>query len=255
MIYIATHKKVELPKLQGMTLIQVGAEGKERFASVSDADGDNISSKNPFFCELTAVYWIWKNSAEDYKGLAHYRRFFGKSNLSSSFSDVYEEDDLKMMLVQKDADIVLPYVEYLLHDAQTEICNECCRPEVFGRLRDIVESLTPDYIGDFDAVFKSNKITLFNMMYCRRELFDDYCAWLFPILFELEKSVDMTGYTPYQKRLYGFLSERLLNVWVRHRNLKCVHTPVVQTEVPLKQKFTYIRRRITNRFRFWLRNR
>lgn len=250
MLYIATHKKVSLPAMPGAEIIQVGAALHEPLPYTSDATGDNISAKNPNYCELTAAYWIWKNSQEEFKGLAHYRRFFGRSNLSSSLSSAYTEAELREML--KDHDIVLPFVEYFLQDIESEIQIQCCRKEVLDKLRKTVRSLTPDYAETYDKVFSSNHLTLFNMMYCRRELFDSYCEWLFTILFELEKSVDMTGYSPYEQRLYGFLSERLLNVWVEKNNLRVVHTAVTHTEMPMTEKLQILRRRFTNRQRFWL---
>ena len=91
------------------------------------------------------------------------------------------------------------------------------------------------------------------MMFCKKELFDDYCEWLFSILFELEKHVDLELLNDYQKRLYGFLSERLLNVWVRHNKLVIENLPVINIEMSLDKKVKLLRRRFTNRIRWQLR--
>lgn len=77
---------------------------------------------------------------------------------------------------------------------------------------------------------EGNTLYLFNMMILNKHTFDNYCAWLFDILFELEKKVSLEGYSDYQKRIYGFLSERLLNVWILHNNLKCCPIGVINIE-------------------------
>ena len=82
-IYIAAHKKFNVPNNDIYIPLQVGAEGKPNLGYTLDCSGDNISLKNPYFCELTGLYWIWKNSNADYVGLVHYRRFFYKSALSN----------------------------------------------------------------------------------------------------------------------------------------------------------------------------
>lgn len=114
----------------------------------------------------------------------------------------------------KSVDIVLPYVEYFKQNAKEEILLHCCTEEIFDKLRQIIETKYPDYIETYDRYFNENKASLFNMLFCKREIFDAYCEWLFSILFVLEKQVDLAKLNTYQQRLYGFLSERLLNVWV-----------------------------------------
>ena len=77
-ILVASHKKAEMPE-DGIYLpVHVGRalHPDREFGYQSDAEGDNISIKNPYYCELTALYWAWKNLKADYVGLAHYRRHF-----------------------------------------------------------------------------------------------------------------------------------------------------------------------------------
>ncbi len=248
MIYIAAHKAFPVPELEGYIPLQVGACGKESLGFLRDDEGDQISAKNPNFCELTGVYWIWKNTQDEYKGLVHYRRYFGKSNVSGSPKKIYPYEELTALL--SGADVVLPYREYLLQDAKEELLISCCTEPVFDRLRACVERLYPDDLEAFDAFFAQNELTLFNMMFCRGELFDAYCSWLFDILFELEKEVDLSTLNDYQQRLYGFLAERLLNVWIRSRHLRTVHVKVVNTEMSMGEKLQLLRRRRTNRMRY-----
>ena len=246
MIYIAAHKKFDVPRLENYVPLQVGAEGKESLGYLQDNTGDNISIKNQNFCELTGLYWIWKNTTDKYKGLVHYRRYFGKSNLSSKMMNVYTYDEMLGFL--KGADIVLPYIEYFKQNAKEELLVECCTPEIFDKLRRIVANMHPEYITAFDQYFAQNKSVLFNMMFCRAEIFDAYCEWLFSILFELEKTVDLNKLNSYQKRIYGFLSERLLNVWMIKNNQTIRHLDIINSEMPEKEKMVLLLRRLKHRY-------
>ena len=251
MIYIATHKKFNVPNLNGYCALQVGAEGKEKYGYVRDNIGNHISGKNANYCELTGLYWIWKNTDDSYKGLVHYRRYFGRNNLSNKISDICSYEYLLNCL--KSVDIVLPYVEYFKQNAKEEILLHCCTEEIFDKLRQIIETKYPDYIETYDRYFNENKASLFNMLFCKREIFDAYCEWLFSILFVLEKQVDLAKLNTYQQRLYGFLSERLLNVWVIKNKLVVKHLPVIHMELPVFDRIRLVRRRFTNRFRFWIK--
>lgn len=251
MIYIATHKKFNVPNLNGYCALQVGAEGKEKYGYLRDNIGNHISGKNANYCELTGLYWIWKNIDDSYKGLVHYRRYFGRNNLSNKISDICSYEYLLNCL--KSVDIVLPYVEYFKQNAKEEILLHCCTEEIFDKLRQIIETKYPDYIETYDRYFNENKASLFNMLFCKREIFDAYCEWLFSILFVLEKQVDLAKLNTYQQRLYGFLSERLLNVWVIKNKLVVKHLPVIHMELPVFDRIRLVRRRFTNRFRFWIK--
>ena len=251
MIYIATHKKFNVPNLNGYCALQVGAEGKEKYGYLRDNIGNHISGKNANYCELTGLYWIWKNTDDSYKGLVHYRRYFGRNNLSNKISDICSYEYLLNCL--KSVDIVLPYVEYFKQNAKEEILLHCCTEEIFDKLRQIIETKYPDYIETDDRYFNENKASLFNILFCKREIFDAYCEWLFSILFVLEKQVDLAKLNTYQQRLYGFLSERLLNVWVIKNKLVVKHLPVIHMELPVFDRIRLVRRRFTNRFRFWIK--
>ena len=86
------------------------------------------------------------------------------------------------------------------------------------------------------------------MMFCSANIFDAYCEWLFSVLFELEKTVDLSKLDSYQKRLYGFLSERLLNVWLIKNNKKIRHVAIVNVEMPTKEKIVLLLRRMKHRY-------
>ncbi len=67
---------------------------------------------------------------------------------------------------------------------------------------------------------KSRSEHLFNMFIMKKMLFDQYCEWMFPILEELEASYDLKSMEPFQARLIGRVSERLLDVWINKNQLK-----------------------------------
>lgn len=250
MIYIVTHKPVALPTLKGYRPIQVGGAAAIP-GMLRDDTGDSIASMNPSYCELTAVYWIWKNARDEYKGLAHYRRYFGRKRFSSDPRDILDEPALKGMLDGCDILLARPAVYHV--NAREQLLMDCCDAATLDRLDAVFESRHPGDMDAYRAFFRQNRAAQYNMLYCKAELFDAYCAWLFPVLFELEDYVDLTGADDYRRRLYGFLSERLLNVWVSARGLRVKYLPVVSTEYTFKDHLTYRRRDITNGMRFALR--
>ena len=119
-----------------------------------------------------------------------------------------------------------------------EICN------------DIIKEKYPDYIKSFDDVFKKHSFYAFNMFIAKKEIINNYCKWLFDILFEVEKRVDISTYDKYNQRLFGFLSERLFNVWLTKNNQIIIKQEnVFQTDENLiKQKITYYIKKILVKF-------
>lgn len=234
-IYIITHKKTTKYGDGNYKLLYVGAALRiERFGEdfLTDSVRENISVKNKSFCELTGIYWIWKNSCDDIVGFVHYRRYL----LEPGSRDVPVRYDTVRNLLN-DKDIILPKISKqpnsikygwsLIHYIQD-----------LDMLRNVIEEKCPDYLEDFDVFMSSHELYICNIMIGKKEIVDKYCEWLFELLFELEKRVDISDYDTMQKRLFGFLSERLLNVWVRHNNLRIAELRLYNTETKKKSKIT-----------------
>lgn len=224
-IIVATHKKYKMPEDRMYLPVYVGAEGKTDDAGnpldigyIKDNTGDNISAKNASFCELTGLYWAWKNLDSQYIGLAHYRRHFSyKKKTDNPFDNVLRYRELKPML-DKYA-VFVPkkrkyYIESLYsHYAHTHYASH------LKATKKIIAKKYPDYLKYFDDVVNRTYGYMFNMMIMRRDLFNDYCSWLFDILFELEKKIDRknTDLSDFQRRFYGRVSEIIFNVWLEKK--------------------------------------
>ena len=243
-LYIATHKAFTPPDLPGYVPLQVGAALHDTLPYTGDHTGDHISHKNPHYCELTGLYWIWKNAHDPYKGLVHYRRYF------THRGRLLLPEDITRLLANHD--VILPRVEYLRETAEEEFCLHSGHARDLALLRQAVEAVDPSVLPTYDQVMSNNRLHLYNMLVAPRPVFDQYCAWLFAVLSHMEPRVDMTGYTPYQQRLYGFLGERLTNVWFAHTDARIATLPVVQTEMPYCQRLRVYLRRQKNRLLFSL---
>ena len=194
--------------------VHVGAAGKDSIGYQKDDEGENISALNPFFCELTGLYWAWKNLDADYIGLAHYRRHFSMKKKGDLWSSVLTYDELKPYLRQ--IKIFTPnkrryYIETLYsHYAHTHYASQ------LDTTREIIKEKTPEYLESYDKIIKQTYGYMFNMMIMTKELLDDYCSWLFSILFELRERIgqDSENLSTFQGRFYGRVSEIIFNVWL-----------------------------------------
>lgn len=234
-IVVATHKKYRMPEDEMYIPLLVGAEGKEYdFGYQRDDTGDNISAKNSSFCELTGLYWAWKNVDADYIGLVHYRRHFVCKKNKDIWKRVLTYQDIEPYLKSKD--IFVPkkrryYIESLYsHYAHTHYA------EHLDKTREVIRRKCPEYLNCFDRVMKQTSGYMFNMFIVRKNLLDSYCTWLFDVLFELEKKVDLTGLSEFQKRCFGRISELLFNVWLEYQ----LERNVVQAEQIKKFRWGYM---------------
>ena len=250
MIYIMAHKAFDAPQLPGYAPLQVGAALHDDLGWLRDDAGENISEKNPYFCELTGLYWVWKNRDDKVKGLVHYRRYFTRSRLTESYAGVLGFDALARAL--EGADMVVPRAKHNHVSNRAHFVPRHAPEKYFLALRESVERLHPAYLPDFDGFMADNKGHFMNMMVARREVFDGYCEWLFEILFDLEARAKERWPEDDPKRMYGHLSERLLNVYIRHNRLRTAERPISNLEFSRKRRIKYIRQDYTNRPRFLL---
>lgn len=232
-IIVATHKKYQMPNDDIYLPIHVGAEGKESIGYQADNVGENISNKNSYFCELTGLYWAWKNLDAEYIGLSHYRRHFTCSkNVPKK-----EEDKFKILLnreqvekILETTDIILPkkrkyYIENLYdHYKHTMYI------EPLDETREIIEEQCPEYLTEFDKLHKRTSAHMFNMFIMKKEYLDKYCDWVFGILFELEQRVKPEQYDSFHARYLGRISELLFDVWINTNNLKYEEIKVIDMQ-------------------------
>ncbi|APW87352.1 TPA: DUF4422 domain-containing protein [Klebsiella variicola subsp. variicola] len=219
-IIIATHKQYHFPNDKIYLPLHVGKVDKKDLGINGDDTGDNISFKNASYCELTGLYWAWKNLSEDYIGLVHYRRHFSnsKKNSKNKFENILTELELLSLIPRYD--VLVPkkrkyYIETLYsHYKHTHY------KEHLDYTRNIIKSNYPDYIDSYDKIVNKTSGYMFNMFIMRKDLVDEYCRWLFPILLELEALIDSTSLTTFHRRFYGRVSEILFNVWLDNYKLK-----------------------------------
>ena len=213
-IYVLTHKKYEFPKDPIYIPMQVGSAFHEDLHYLRD-DGfeSNISMKNPYYSELSGIYAVFrKDNDSDIIGTAHYRRYLLDDNerlwTSERLQSALEEYD---MISTKRVRLNYSYYEAFGKDHSKRDLD---------LLSDVIGELQPDILPLWKELLNGNRSYFGNMLIAKRSLFIEYCGFLFDILFTLEKRVDMTGYNAYQKRLFGFVSEILLLLFVRARDLK-----------------------------------
>ena len=247
-IIVATHKKYQMPKEDIYLPLQVGAEGKEDLGYKKDNEGENISNKNAYYCELTGLYWAWKNLNNDYIGMVHYRRFFSKNKKGKDkFENIINRKEIENLL--NDVNVVLPkkrkyYIENLYsHYEHTMYINPLLET---GK---IIEEKYPKYLEEFNKLKKRTSAHMFNMFIMKKEILDEYCKWLFEILFELEKRCNPTQYDKFHARYLGRISELLLDVWINTNNVKYEEIKVINMEKTnwLKKGYAFLMSKFTGK--------
>ena len=229
-IVIATHKQYRMPDEDIYIPVQVGKalHSDTDLLYASDDSGDNISVKNAHYCELTALYWAWKNLTADVFGLCHYRRHFRGGRGRNKWDCIANKNQLNLLLTQYD--VILPRRRnYFIETTYSQYVH-AHHAQDLEVTRDVLSSDYPEYLLAYDGVMGSSSGHRFNMMIMKRPLLDRYCTWLFDILFKVEQRLDISGYTDYDARVFGFLAERLLDVWIETNGVRYTELPVMCME-------------------------
>jgi len=226
-LYIAAHKAFAFPNDDGYVPIQVGKALSEVDLGIQgDNTGDNISDRNHTFCELTALYWIINNCTADIVGLLHYRRYFAPRDRSVAVGDFRIAASNDFPEIGNGVDLIVSQPMGFLNDltkTQTSV-EQNYFGTAFGYdlhlAREVLRRLQPSYLGAFDFVMRNCQLIPFNMMVGKQTAFKECWQWMFPILFMLDEWIPSQTYDPYQKRVIGFLAERLFTVWVVENRAK-----------------------------------
>lgn len=246
-IGVAFHKKFFSYKDDVIVPIHVGSkESKENLEYLKDSSGDNISGKNKNFCELTGIYWMWKNIDANFYGMMHYRRYISLENkleyrlkrilyifsrlfylkpiinildmrelfqIKISDEQVMEKEIRKMSEkitseMQK-YDVILPKKEIF----NKSVYLQYKKAHIVEHLDKLLEIIKEDYEHIYPyyqkEIKKGNKIYPLNVFIMKKEYFFEYSKFIFDVLFKLEKRIKIPS-DSYQMRVFGFLSERMM---------------------------------------------
>ncbi|MFT9267433.1 DUF4422 domain-containing protein [Oenococcus sp.] len=245
-IYVASHKIYPMPKDPLYQPIWVGHAGSKNPLDmpagwIGDDTGDNISDKNSSFNELTALYWAWKNSDADVIGLVHYRRYFSM-NHKKGLTNILTQAQLDALLKQDQ--IILPKQRHYYIETNYSHYIHAHHAQPIDLVRTLIGK---DFQASYDKIMQRRSQHLFNMMIMSRQELDEYAGWLFPILFQLEKEIDRSDYDAYEKRVFGFVGERLLDIFLDAKGKSFTEIPFVFEEKQnwIKKGGLFLARKVT----------
>lgn len=231
-ILVITHKMYRFPHSAIYHPLFVGGkygQNSERF--LMDNTGEHISEKNPSFCELTGLYWAWKNQFfcdSKYVGLVHYRRYFRGNGEKLKDKTILSEKEILNLL--KKYDCIVPKKRNYFIESIYSHYKHAHHIRDLDLTKEIIAVDSPEYLSSFEQVMSGKQLHLYNMFIMKKAFFDKYCEWLFDVLFKLEKQINISNYDNYQKRVFGFIAERLFNVWVLHHQLKIKEISVMNLD-------------------------
>ena len=219
-ILVACHKPDKVFQNEVYTPIHVGrAVSKCTDAMVDmigDDTGDNISAKNPSFCELTAQYWAWKNLKDvDYVGLCHYRRYFQTEITNQNVDD----------LLGSQYDLILAPSLCENNKVGDRLVRATSLEDIYIFVQ-CIKKVSPEYYTTAMSVLSRNTVSPYNMFIMKKERFDDFAEWQFKVLFEMEKYAKPSGYSRI-RRVFGYVSEMMLTTYALFNNLHVMHMPIV----------------------------
>ncbi len=216
-ILVAQHKPAKVYGNDIYTPIHVGkAISASDLGILGDDTGENISLLNPYYCELTAQYWAWKNLHNvDYIGLCHYRRYFKTEVTNENIDEI-----------MSDCDIILTK-RITLRTNILHWYSSCLIPEDIALFHLYMSKLYNNDLNVYHNYYlRRNWINPANMFICAKDLFNDFCAWQFGILNDLFEIIPKSSYSR-ERRLMGYFGETLLPFYAYQKGIKIKEIPIV----------------------------
>ncbi len=211
-IFVCTHKSFTPPTDPFYVPLFVGKKGKEDLGYIGDDTGDECSAKNCYYGELTGLYWVARNCPElTIKGTCHYRRF-----LLNDDGKVFSKEQVEELLGHYDL-ITTKTLSLRSNYYDGFGANHNCAD--LDLTEKVIKEKYPEYYETYNRLVHDNKTYFGNMIICRAPLFDAYVNWLFSIFEEMEPLIDFESYDAYHRRVFGFISEFLLKVYVEVNHL------------------------------------
>lgn len=171
--------------------------------------GDNIDRLNPYYCELTGLYYMWKHDSDDIAGLEHYRRYFYTGNRMLSREDAEEK--------LSRSDIMLaPHHHPRKRTTYEWFITAQKQPDLDKWLL-CVDTTCPGFMPVFMDYLNSNRLYICNMFVTRKEILDEWCSWIFPMLSLYDRAA---GLTEFNRRIDGYLAEHTLGAWCLWKKLR-----------------------------------
>lgn len=219
-IYTMTHKKFEVPEDPLYQPLHVGHAKSEDLGYPGDDTGDNISELNCYYSELTGLYWVWKNCNDvDYVGTCHYRRY-----LINDYEQVYTKAEYEKLL--REYDLITTKRVRLNNSYYFGFCANH-NQKALDMTGVVIKEIYPEYYETFIRLVNGTETYFGNMFVTSKELYDQYAQWLFRIFAEVADRIELeTGEDAYHKRVFGFISEFLLLVWVTVQGLTVLECKV-----------------------------
>ena len=213
-VLVAAHKNYQMPTDNLYLPVFVGKDLHPDVNKTFQGDntGDNISKKNSTYNELTAIYWGWKNLTDlDAMGLVHYRRYLSLNHRKDLTSVLSTEQVNKLL---QNYDIILPEKRRYYIESNESHYLHAHHHEPFEVMEKVIKEEYPEYYNSFKNVMKRTWAHMFNMFIMKKKPLNEYCEWMFDVLKKVEEQTDISDYSVYEQRVYGFLSELLLDVWL-----------------------------------------
>lgn len=240
-ILVITHKEYNIPIIDGYVPMMVGAvrHVKINEAYLRDDVGDNISEKNDSYCELTGLYWLWKNNTSEYTGLVHYRRYFANVKKSFIYRGRYVMLNKKAaysILTKADCDKLLSQCDVIVKETEKrKMTNQIIFTRLLGedfwkQIRNLIAMEFVDYLEEFEKTAQGYTHLNCNMFIGKKSIMDEYCQWLFSVLDRMDQLHIEETKDRYHNRELGYLGELLFEVWLKKNHIQYEAVPAVNID-------------------------